>query len=189
VNLVTAPSLKRFLRWLDARLRQETGLYLGGGTAMLILVPGTRATKDVDAFIDGNNRDLLKTSAEAPETIALNLNGAIHTFESHLPDDWRRLAVHAGSFSGIRLKVYTLCPEDLVLMKTFRCRVKDLQDIEKLVALPAFRPGLFRRRFLEMLPVVVGQKEVHAGSFVLVWKLIQPGTRITAEKVLAAAGR
>ena len=73
-------------------------------------------------------------------------------------------------------------------MKAFRYYAKDAQDIKKLAALKRFDLNKFKKRFLQMLPVVIGETEIHAGSFTMIWKKLRPNSNIDTEKVLQLAG-
>ena len=186
--IIDAKMLKAYFKWLDGKLDEKASLYLGGGSAAILLDPGAESTKDVDAFLIEQTEPILKISRTAPETVAVDLNTRIQAFESYLPDDWPRHAIHSKKFSGKYLQVYAICPEDLVLMKTFRFGSKDIQDIKKMLLLRLFKPQKYKRRFLKMLPVVVGSKRVYAGSFVSIWRLIHPQTRLVADKILQNLG-
>ncbi|MBN2802324.1 MAG: hypothetical protein JXR91_04440 [Deltaproteobacteria bacterium] len=186
--LVDQTKLKSFIRYIDAKLDHPVSLYIAGGSAVVILCPDAQSTKDIDTFSSNELLLIKKINKSIPPDISLDINNGINTFEAYLPDDWKNHSIHSSIFSGKYLQIYTLCPEDLVLMKTFRFNSKDAQDIEKLLALDSFNKNKYKKRFMEMFRAAPpGQPIVHAGSFAMIWKKIHPGSSITAQKILKLA--
>ena len=186
--LVDRRSLKAIVRRLDAHLKEEVQIIIAGGSAVVVLCPEAEATKDIDVFPTEELDKIVKLAKSASPDHSFDINTAVGSFESYLPDDWESHAVHSTEFSGKHIQVFTPCPEDLAVMKVFRYYTKDAQDIQKLAMLKTFNLNRFKKRFLQMLPVVIGNKRTHAGSFAMIWKKLKPKSSIDTDKVLQLAG-
>ena len=125
---VTPPSLQAAFRSLDARLPGPMTLVVGGGTAMMLAYGIPVRTTDVDAYpVSGRLDDLGPIVREVGKEVGLApdwLNPHFETFAHVLPADYgtrlRRV------FSGERLRVMALGLEDLLVMKCFAAREKDV---------------------------------------------------------------
>lgn len=114
-------------------------LVVGGGAAMILAYDHPLATQDVDAFAaQGGLRvadlDHLAKQVAAEMDIEPDwLNAHFETFTGVLPDDYgarlRRV------FEGAHLTVDALGPEDLLIMKCFAGRDKDLPHARRLIHL------------------------------------------------------
>jgi len=117
--------------------KKSAHLVLGGGAAMIAAYDHRLATRDVDATTArGGLRmaDLAAASRAVAEEMDLEpdwLNPHFEVYTPVLPSDYgtrlRRV------FEGERLRVDALGPEDLLLMKCFAGRDKDLSHARKLV--------------------------------------------------------
>ncbi len=126
-------------RRLDGEIEREAELVVGRGAAMVLAYNHPLATQDVDAFakrgsvrvseLDAAARRVAKNMNLAPDW----LNAHFETFAHVLPRDYgdRLRPV----FSGTRLSVSALGPEDLLVMKCFAGRDKDLLHARKLIHL------------------------------------------------------
>lgn len=135
---------------LDQRIDAPTRLVVGGGAAMVLAYDHPLATQDVDAFTAKGGLTLSQLDAAA-KLIADELdiepdwlNPHFETYTGVLPADYsdrlRRV------FDGERLTVDALGPEDLMVMKCFAARDKDLPHARRLLALPGFDVGVVDRQ-------------------------------------------
>jgi 8-oxo-dGTP pyrophosphatase MutT (NUDIX family) len=131
--------MKRSLTLLDGRIKAPARLVIGGGAAMVLAYGHPVATADVDAFaVRGGLRvgELDAAAREVAEELNIEpdwLNAHFETFAGVLPADYgsRLRPVLAGE----RLQVDALGHEDLLVMKCFAGRDKDLPHARKLVRL------------------------------------------------------
>ncbi len=186
--LISRDDLKYLLVRLDRFISEPVDLVLVGGSAVLVLCPRAVATKDLDAF----PTDSLHHLSEALRSFrtkgeAIDLNTASTAFETYLPDDWQSRIKISAEFSIGNIRVFTPVAEDLAVMKVFRYVAKDAEDIVRLADLEIFRSEDFRLRFLQVLPVAIGDTRRHAQSFCLAWNALYPDQEIEIDEVLKAA--
>lgn len=120
----------RALRALDKSLRSRTHILIGGGAAMLLAYNIPLTTMDIDGLII----DSVITPAELDplvKKIAERLKINPHWFSSHfdaftytIPSDYKKRLVSV--YDGEKLKVSALSLEDLLIMKCFAGREKDI---------------------------------------------------------------
>ncbi len=123
-----AATLDRAFRALDALLPRPVTLVVGGGTAMMLAYGLPVRTTDVDAYpVSGSLDDLggeIRGVARAVGLASDWLNPHFETFAHVLPADYgSRLRP---IFAGARLQVRALGVEDLLVMKCFAGREKDV---------------------------------------------------------------
>jgi predicted nucleotidyltransferase len=123
-----AATLDRAFRALDRLLPRPVTLVVGGGTAMMLAYGLPVRTTDVDAYpVTGSLDDLAEQIREVARAVGLAsdwLNPHFETFAHVLPADYgRRLRP---IFAGERLQVKALGVEDLLVMKCFAGREKDV---------------------------------------------------------------
>ncbi len=123
-----AAILGRAFRALDARLPRPLTLVVGEGTAMMLAYGLPVRTTDVDAYpVSGSLDDLGEEIRAVARELGLDsdwLNPHFETFAHVLPADYgSRLRP---LFAGARLKVTALGVEDLLVMKCFAGREKDV---------------------------------------------------------------
>lgn len=125
---VDATSLAAAFRALDARLARSLTLIVGGGTAMMLAygllvrttdVVGCPATGRFDDIAD-SIREVAREVGLAPDW----LNPHYETFAHVLPQDYGTRLREV--FAGKRLRVMALGVEDLLVMKCFAGREKDV---------------------------------------------------------------
>ncbi len=125
---LAAGQLRSAFQALDEKLQRPTTLIVGGGTAMMLAYHLPVRTMDVDAYpSEGSLDDILpavravaKEHGLAPDWI----NPWFETFAYVLPPDYgTRLRP---IFGGERLRVVALGVEDLLVMKCFAGREKDV---------------------------------------------------------------
>jgi len=125
---VSPRSLEAAFRALDALLPAPMTLVVGGGTAMMLAYGLQVRTTDVDAYpVSGRLEDLGPAIRAVGKEVGLApdwLNPHFETFAHVLPADYgTRLRP---VFSGGRLRVVALGVEDLLIMKCFAGREKDV---------------------------------------------------------------
>ena len=115
---------------LDRAIPALAHLVVGGGAAMVLAYQHRLATEDVDAFtakggvrvadLDAAAKRVAKALDIAPDW----LNAHFETYTAVLPSDYASRLRRV--FAGARLVVDALGPEDLLVMKCFAGRDKDL---------------------------------------------------------------
>jgi len=120
--------LRRAFRALDARLEAPLTLIVGGGTAMMLAYGLPVRTTDVDAYpargrledIAPHLRAVARDLGLAPDWV----NPHYETFAHVLPPDYGGRLKEV--FAGETLRVMALGVEDLLVMKCFAGREKDV---------------------------------------------------------------
>jgi hypothetical protein len=123
-----ATRLRDAFQALDARLHRPVDLVVGGGTAMMLAYRLPVRTMDVDAYPrEGSLDDLLPAIRAVARERGLPpdwINPHFETFAHVLPPDYgTRLRP---IFEGVRLRALALGVEDLLVMKCFAGREKDV---------------------------------------------------------------
>lgn len=128
--------LKAFI-CLDKKILQHAKLLLGGGGAMVLAYDFPLATLDLDALFfqcDVSEADVFKEIQEVAAELDLPkdwLNPYFGTFLYTLPSDYQKRLKKV--FSGKKLTVYALGLEDLLILKCFAGREKDISHARALV--------------------------------------------------------
>ncbi len=133
--------MREALRRLDTKLERDARLVIGGGAAMVLAYDHPLATQDVDAFtaqgglrmseLDGAAKQVAAELGIEPDW----LNPHFETFTPVLPADYATRLRRV--FDGSHLTVDALGPEDLLVMKCFAARDKDLPHARRLIRLAA----------------------------------------------------
>jgi predicted nucleotidyltransferase len=136
-----AKRMRSALVRLDELMDEPARLVVGGGAAMVLAYDHPLATQDVDAFAaSGSLRvaDLDALAKQVARELDIEpdwLNAHFETFTGVLPADYasrlRRI------YTGQRLEVDALGPEDLLVMKCFAARDKDRPHARKLIRIAA----------------------------------------------------
>src|SRR5512138_2991908 len=130
-----ARQLDRAFAALDALLGRPVTLIVGGGTAMMLAYGLPVRTTDVDAYPrDGSLdelRDAIHAVADAQGLAKDWINPWFETFAYVLPADYG--ARLRPVFRGTRLQVVALGVEDLLVMKCFAGREKDVSHARALL--------------------------------------------------------
>jgi uncharacterized nucleotidyltransferase DUF6036 len=134
---LTEKKLLKAFRSLDAALPAPVTLIVGGGTALMLAYHVPVRTTDVDAYPrTGSPDDLDRFVKEVARREALSsdwINPHFATFAHVLPKDYgNRLR---DVFVGEKLRVSALGPEDLLVMKCFAGRAKDVGHARALLKL------------------------------------------------------
>jgi len=188
-DLIDRKLLEHLLRKLEAAGEAEFEVILVGGSAVLVLVSDALATRDIDVLWTDGLRLLSQSLGEegwSTLKAELRLSTRSDPFEIHLPPDWRDRARLSPEFSVGKLSVFTPAPEDLAVMKLFRFRAKDAEDIRNLASGP-FDRGAFRRAFVSTLPFGIGDPRWHAQSFVMLWNGLYPESPIELDEIVREA--
>lgn len=123
------------LRALDRHLPRATTLIVGGGGAMLLAYDFPLTTTDIDAVPRGLSSAELKPYIElVARELDLSgdwLNPWFSSFTHVLAADFETRLVSV--FQGVHLSVQALGREDLLLMKCFAHRQKDIAHARALV--------------------------------------------------------
>jgi len=132
---LTAEMMRRALKALDVRIDRDLSLIVGGGGAMLLAHQFPLATSDIDAVPKGFTIEELKPMIEQIAVeLALPpdwLNPWFSSFTHVLSPDFRQRLVNV--FKGTYLSADALGKEDLLLMKCFAHRRKDVSHARALV--------------------------------------------------------
>lgn len=123
-----AATLRAAFRALDARVEAPVTLIVGGGTAMMLAHGLPVRTRDVDAYTaTGHLDDLAPALRDVARELGLSsdwLNPYFETFTHVLPPDYGSRLREV--FAGGRVRVMALGVEDLLIMKCFAGREKDV---------------------------------------------------------------
>lgn len=132
---LTANLMKQALGRLDRHLTQPVRLIVGGGGAMILAHDLPLATTDIDGVPTGISTDeldvLVKQVAAELEIPVDWLNPYYSTFTHVLPSDYgsRLQEVMAGQ----QLTALALSKDDLLIMKCFAGRQKDVSHAKALI--------------------------------------------------------
>jgi len=123
------------LKRLDELLPAPLTLIAGGGGAMVLAHKFPLATADLDAIPKAASPDeidpFVKTIAKEQGLPPDWLNPYFATFTHTLPTDYGERLIRA--FTGKKLKVEALGREDLLIMKCFAGRPKDIAHARALI--------------------------------------------------------
>jgi len=121
-------TLRAAFRALDARIEAPVTLVVGGGSAMMLAYGLPVRTRDVDAYTaTGHLDDLAPVLRDVARELGLSsdwLNPYFETYTHVLPSDYGSRLREV--FAGERLRVMALGVEDLLIMKCFAGREKDI---------------------------------------------------------------
>jgi hypothetical protein len=132
---LTAAKMKEALSLLDQLLPQKISIIIAGGGAMVLGHHFPLSTQDIDAFPKGIEimelDPLIKEVAEKLSIPKDWLNPYFSTFSHVLPSDYQDRLIEI--FQGKNLKGLALSKEDLLIMKCFAGRQKDVPHARALV--------------------------------------------------------
>ena len=138
---------------LDTKLKSSLTLIVGGGGALVMAYAFPLATEDVDAFSKEREIPLLKEIIEevAEELSVAHdwLNPYFSTFTGVLPQNYSLRLREI--FSGNHLKAFALGPEDLLLMKCFAGRDKDIPHAKALLKVKGIDLEIVEERIEELI--------------------------------------
>jgi len=119
---------------LGARVRNRTEILIGGAGALILTGELPRATSDCDVLFSkpdmGQLQEDIRAVAEQKNITSGWLNGSVQSYLDVLPPDFRtRLRTLP---SQGKLQISVLHRRDVLVMKFFAGRLRDLKDIEAL---------------------------------------------------------
>ena len=121
-------TLRAAFRALDTRIEAPVTFIVGGGSAMMLAYGLPVRTRDVDAYTaTGHLDDLAPVLRDDARELGLSsdwLNPYFETYTHVLPSDYGSRLREV--FAGERLRVMALGVEDLLIMKCFAGREKDI---------------------------------------------------------------
>ena len=132
---LTKEVMKRALNRLDELIGEQTTLIMGGGGAMILAHGFPKGTTDIDAVPKGKDPSSLekwvKQIAEEQKIPHDWLNPYFSTFVHCLPSDYGQRLIEV--FKGSKLSVQALGLEEMLLMKCFAHRQKDIPHAKALL--------------------------------------------------------
>jgi hypothetical protein len=135
---MTRETLWTALAALGRRARQPISLVLGGSAALILDNELRRPTGDGDVVTSepglGDLQELIRDVAEHEQLPSGWLNGSIQSYTYILPRDYRDRLVTLPPFG--RLTVSLLSRRDVVLMKVYGQRPRDVQDLHAINPTP-----------------------------------------------------
>ena len=128
-------ALKRLDELIDEQVKRKVTLIVGGGGAMILAHGFPLATTDLDAIPKAMSPEELdpfvKLIAREQDLAPDWLNPYFATFTHTLPDDYGNRLISV--FNGACLLVLALGREDLLIMKCFAGRAKDVAHARALI--------------------------------------------------------
>lgn len=135
MGILTARLMLQAFSRLDTLLAHPVELIMGGGGAMILAHQFPLGTADVDAIakgIDVAELDLLVKQIAVEQSIPGDwLNPYFSTFSYTLPRDYHLRLIEV--FKGSSLCVMALGKEDMLVMKCFAHRQKDIGHAQALI--------------------------------------------------------
>lgn len=132
---LTEQIMRKALTRLDELLVSEVTLIIGGGGAMILAHRFPMGTTDIDAVPKGMEIQkldpLIKQIAEEQELPHDWMNPYFSTFSHTLPPDYGGRLISV--FQGTNLKALALGREEMLIMKCFAHRQKDVPHAKALV--------------------------------------------------------
>ncbi len=154
---LTKKIMQEALAALDHKLSRnpapkKTNLIVGGGGAMILAHGFPKGTMDVDAIPrEGNAEELAPLVREVAKDLSLEpdwLNPYFSSFSHTLPPDYAKRLISV--YEGKHLKAEALGKEEMLIMKCFAHRAKDIPHARALIREKADL-DLVEKRFEELL--------------------------------------
>jgi len=124
------------LKELDKQVTYHYKIVIVGGAAMIIHFGATRATRDVDAILEGDNLREIKNAAKiVADKFELDddwLNDSVKGFAFILPPDFHKRITKL-EFDLSNIEIFVLGIAEQLIMKIIALREQDLEDIEVLL--------------------------------------------------------
>lgn len=137
--MLTKKIMQEALKLLNKKLTTHVTLILGGGGAMVLAHQFPLATMDLDAAPVGEDFSILdplvKEIAKELNLPGDWLNPYFSTFSHTLPDDFKSRLIEV--FHGKNLSAKALGKEEMLILKCFAHRQKDIPHAKALVKLQA----------------------------------------------------
>ena len=133
-DLMTRETLWAALEALGRRARDPVSLVLGGSAALILHDQLRRPTNDGDVVASepglGELQKIIRDVADIRGLPPGWLNGSIQSYTHVLPRDYRARLIRLPAFG--RLSVALLHRQDVVLMKVYGQRPRDIDDLNTL---------------------------------------------------------
>ena len=133
--VLTSDQMKQALRRLDELLTDPVTLIVGGGGAMILAHGIALATSDIDAIPRGMD---IQSLDPIVKIIAVELglppdwlNPYFSTFAHTLPSDYGQRLIEV--FAGKKLRALALGKDEMLIMKCFAHRQKDVMHAKALI--------------------------------------------------------
>jgi hypothetical protein len=135
MKTITQKSMLAAFQKLDQRSAKSFSLIMGGGGAMILAHDYPLATSDVDALpkgiefsdIDASIKDIAQELQLPPDW----MNPYFSTFVYTLPADYEKRLIEV--YKGTQLTVKALGAEDMLILKCFAHRTKDIGHAKALI--------------------------------------------------------
>ena len=162
--MIGKDALVKWLRTIDARLKNDIVLVAIGGTAMTLL--GLKpSTIDVDFCIASEDKKYFEEALDKKFKVDIFVDGYI--FSEQLPDDYIEKSKDVLELDKILLKV--LSPVDIVITKSARLNARDEEDI-RAIAKYVEREELVKR-FEKVAGTYSGREEDYRENFEYVLRM------------------
>ncbi len=149
-----------FLKEIDGLLSKETQLHCLGGFVVTVLYGSERSTVDLDA--------LSLVARDSPVWELAGKGSALHKRHklyldrvgiANLPENYeeRMTDNFSGTFEHLRL--FSLDPYDVALVKIERNSARDREDVKHLARVVPFDPETLKQRYYDELRVYLGNPE------------------------------
>lgn len=129
-------TLKKALQALDKQVVNHYRIIIVGGAAMIMHFGASRATRDIDAILEGDNlREIKQAAQKVAEEFNLDadwLNDSVKGFAVTLPPDFHKRITKL-QLDLNNIEVYVLGIAEQLIMKIVALREQDLEDIEVLL--------------------------------------------------------
>jgi len=126
--------LNRALNALGSRRNTRTEIIIGGAAAMILSGELARTTSDCDVIFSdpeiGQMQEDIRSVADSLNLTAGWLNGSVQSYLDILPPDYRTRLKTLPTQGNLRISV--LHRQDVLVMKFFAGRVRDMADIAAL---------------------------------------------------------
>jgi hypothetical protein len=135
MDLINKQTMLKALELFERKLDQPLKMLMGGGGAMVLAHDFPLGTYDIDAVpIDFDFADLdvaIKAVAKELNIAPDWLNPYFSTFVHTLPADYKARVIRV--YDGEKLKVDALGLEDMLVLKIFAGRQKDVPHVRQLI--------------------------------------------------------
>jgi hypothetical protein len=166
---MTRDTLWGALAALGRRVRQPVSIVLGGSAALILGEELRRPTDDGDVVTsDPGLGDLQRVIRDVADSEGLPtgwLNGSIQSYTYVLPNDYQSRLVSLPPFN--RLQVRLLGRRDVILMKVYGMRPRDVEDLRAIR--PTVEELALARAQLERIGAKEPEKARDMGAFLDEW--------------------
>lgn len=130
-------TMKKAFRALDGKLKMPAKILIGGGAAILLAHGMPLATMDIDGILVESAvtpAELDPLVKKVARELGINphwFNSYFGTFTHTIPPDYKKRLVPV--YNGRKLTVFALGLEELLIMKCFAGREKDIGHVRELI--------------------------------------------------------